>query len=271
MDNNTVKTNASKGVRLFAAVTLAWALKTLLKLQLVAVALFEIGIVLGNSLPVTQARAFAFGMQLTLLVGVMLWPLVKRRYNNARRFDLGLWVIILAVALLLSNFMPLGIAAHLPVSSAVYLGAGGVILYLLGTYALSALFDNYLFNKVLNGPYLGVERSDSEDNGSDGILKADILEDKVSAIEQQAIQDDYRDYVALSSLKKTAESNLHHGVITIGRETSGPLVSNKRSYQLEFLAYPFGFGNKTDRINFPFYVPLITIKRSYVVGEGAEH
>lgn len=120
MDNNTVKPNTSKGVRLFAALTLTWFLKTLFKLQLVAIALFEVGTILNHSLPKTQAYAFAFGMQLTLLVVVMLWPFIKRYYNKARRFDLGLWVMTLAIALFFLKFVSSGIAVGLSTASAVH-------------------------------------------------------------------------------------------------------------------------------------------------------
>lgn len=264
MENNTVKPNTSKGVRLFAALTLTWFLKTLFKLQLVAVALFEVGIILDHSLPKTQAYAFAFGMQLTLLVVVMLWPFIKRYYNKARRFDLGLWVMTLAVALLFSNFMPSGIAVGLSTASAVHLGAGSLFLYLCGTYAASVLFDNYLFSKVLNGTYLGVEPSDTGEDTLYEILKVDDLDAKLSAIEKQAIQDDYRDCVALSLLKTTSESGPFHGLSTTKQDDSRRFVSYGNSYQLEFLVYPFGLESKSERNVFPFYVPLKTIKGLYV-------
>lgn len=264
MDNNTVKTNTSKGVRLFAALTLTWFLKTLFKLQLVAIALFEVGIILSHSLPKTQAYAFAFGMQLTLLVVVMLWPFIKRHYNKARRFDLGLWVMTLAVALFFLKFVSSGIAVGLSTASAVQLGAGSLFLYLCGTYAASALFDNYLFSKVLNSTYLGVEPSDLEEGTLYETLKVDDLNAKLSAIEKQAIQDDYRDCVTLNLLKTTSESGPYHSVSIAKQENTRQFVSYGDSYQLEFLVHPFGFESKTERNIFPFYVPLKTIKGLYV-------
>ena len=117
---------------------------------------------------------------------------------------------------------------------------------------------------MLNSTYLGVEPSDLEEGTLYETLKVDDLNAKLSAIEKQAIQDDYRDCVTLSLLKTTSESGPYHSVSIAKQENTRQFVSYGDSYQLEFLVHPFGFESKTERNVFPFYVPLKTIKGLYV-------
>ena len=117
---------------------------------------------------------------------------------------------------------------------------------------------------MLNGTYLGVEPSDLEESTLYETLKVDDFNAKLSAIEKQAIQDDYRDCVTLSLLKTTSESGPYHSVSIAKQENTRRFVSYGDSYQLEFLVHPFGFESKTERNVFPFYVPLKTIKGLYV-------
>lgn len=119
-----------------------------------------------------------------------------------------------------------------------------VLVYIIIQYVYPKLFRYYLFKKILNKSYLGIQKEGDPLPPKDNFFndaKCPNAVERMRLINQKTIQTDYQNVIELSFINSAKKTGLHYFTDVETNKTHREFYDHDAEFLLVFQVYPFGF------------------------------